>query len=60
MLRFAGVFVLLLSFCLPCRAETFADMWNGSGLAEYCFYLGAGWMGPEVSAAPERMICAGL
>ena len=43
MLRFAGVFVLLLSFCLPCRAETFADMWNGSGLAEHCFYL-AGWL----------------
>lgn len=41
--RFAGVFVLLLSFCLPCRAETFADMWNGSGLAEHCFYL-AGWL----------------
>ena len=26
MLRFAGVFVLLLSFCLPCRAETFAEI----------------------------------
>ena len=43
MLRFACVVVLLLSFCLPCRAETFADMWNGSGLAEHCFYL-AGWL----------------
>ena len=43
MFRIAGVVVLVLSFCLPCRADTFADMWNSSGQSEHCFYL-AGWL----------------
>lgn len=43
MFRIAGVVVLLLSFCLPCRADTFADMWNSSGQSEHCFHL-AGWL----------------
>ncbi len=42
MLKCAAAVIVMLACSLPCRADTFADTWNSSGVSDHAFFL-AGW-----------------